>query len=172
MTENRWRIAVAVLTVLLIAAVAGCVVLWGDRSDLKDLEGHRTDEAAATKAAEGFVYSYLTYDYRTYEKDLSWMTERGTDAFREGYTDDELAARKKLIVPGQLISRGRVVDSAATWDKDGEVTVLVFTDQTLTDRDIRRSGKPALHTRSGLELTMVREHGKWLVDKMVQLQFA
>ncbi|MEZ0578041.1 hypothetical protein [Nocardioides sp. MH1] len=172
MTDNRWRVAAAALAVLLVAAIAGLVLLWGDRSDAQELKDHASDEAAATKAAEEVVYSWLTYDYRTYDEDMAWVTEDGTDSFQEQYSPEALTGlRKKMIGPRKLISQGRVVKSAATWEKDGKVEVLVFTDQTLTDKDIRSKDGQALHARSGVELTMVREHGKWLVDELVQLQF-
>lgn len=172
MTESRWRIVSAVLAVLLVAAVAGLVVLWGDRADLDELQDHKADEAAATEAAEELVYSWLTYDYRTYEEDLARVTEAGTDSFREEYSPETRAALlEKMVRPRQMISKGRVVDSAATWEADGRVKVLVFTDQTLTDKEIRKQGRPALHARSGVEVTMVEQDGAWLVDDLVQLQF-
>ncbi|KAA1419312.1 hypothetical protein F0U44_12780 [Nocardioides humilatus] len=170
--SGRLRVAVGGLALLLIAAIAGCVLLWGDRSDLDELKDHQADEAAATKAAEEVVYSWLTYDYRTYAEDMAWVTEDGTASFEEEYAPETLVAlRKKMVGPRQLISKGRVVESAATWEKDGKVKVLVFTDQTLTDKDIRQQRKPALHARSGVELTMVEQGGEWLVDELVQLQF-
>jgi hypothetical protein len=168
MTDNRWRVVAAVLAVLLVAAVVGVALLWGDRSDLEDLQDRDADEAAATKVAEEVVYSWLTYDYRSYEDDIAWVADDGTEGFQEEFSPE---ARKKLIGARQLVSRGRVVESAATWEKDGEVKVIVFTDQTLTDKEIRRKGSPALHARSGVELTMVRQDGRWLVDELVQLQF-
>lgn len=167
MTGNRWRLAAVVLAMLLVAAVVVGAVLWrSDRSDLADLEHQRSDEAAATRAAEAITTSWLTYDYRSY--DDTWVADNGTDAFQQEY---DAAARGKLVEKAKLVSRGRVVESAATWQKDGQVEVILFTDQTLTDPGIRRAGKPALHSRSGVELTMVHEHGEWLVDDLVQLQF-
>lgn len=165
----RWRVVCGALAVLLVAAAAGCVVLWRDRSDLEDREAAGT---AATAAAEAVVVSWLTYDYRSYEDDMHWVADSGTERFREQYSAEALEGlREKMVGPRRLVSSGRVVNSAATVEDDRHVTVLVFTDQTLTDREIRREGKEPLHARSGVELTMVREGDTWLVDEMVQLQF-
>ncbi|KAA1426978.1 hypothetical protein [Nocardioides antri] len=167
--SRRWQIACAGLAVLLVAAAVACFLLWQDRSDHED---RLAAEKAATAEAERIVVSWLTYDYRTYDDDMAWVTESGTDAFQEEYSPEALEGlRQEMVGPRQLVSRGRVVNSAATVEDDHHVTVLVFTDQTLTDRKIRRQGGEALHARSGVELVMVRDGDEWLVDEMVQLQF-
>lgn len=165
----RWRIACATLTVVLIAAIAGCAVLWRDRAELEDRADAQT---SATDAAERIVAAWLTYDYRTYRDDMTWVTESGTEAFQKEYSPEALEGlRKRMVGPRQLVSRGRAVQAAATAVDADRVRVLVFTDQTLTDKVIRREGGEALHARSGVELTMVRDGDDWLVDEMVQLQF-
>ncbi len=165
----RWPIACAALAILLIASLVGCFLLWQDRSDREDLADA---EVAATEEAERIVVAWLTYDYRTYQDDMTWVTTSGTDKFQEEYSPEALEGlRTELVGPRQFVSRGRVVDSAATVEDDDKVLVLVFTDQTLTDKAIRREGGEPLHARSGVELTMVREGNAWLVDEMVQLQF-
>lgn len=166
------RIVCGTLGVLLVAALVGCFLLWQDRSDLHDLEDRVDAERAASEEAERIVVAWLTYDYRTYRDDMAWVTESGTENFQEEYSPEALEGlRTKMIGPQQIVSRGRVVDSAATVEDHDTVTVLVFTDQTLTDKAIRRGGKEPLHARSGVELTMVRDGDTWLVDEMVQLQF-
>ncbi|KRA38870.1 MULTISPECIES: hypothetical protein [unclassified Nocardioides] len=168
-SDRRWPILCAVLALLLIAAAVGCFVLAQDRSDLED---RASAESAATEEAERIVVSWLTYDYRTYEDDMTWVTSSGTEKFQKEYSPEALEGlREKMIGPQELVSRGRVVNSAATTKDAEHVRVLVFTDQTLTDKDIRSGGAEPLHARSGVELSMVRVDGKWLVDEMVQLQF-
>lgn len=166
---RAWRIACGVLAALLVGALVGCLLLWQDRSDLEE---RAEAERAATEEAERIVVAWLTYDYRTYRDDMAWVTDSGTESFQEDYSPEALEGlRKRMIGPRQLVSRGRAVNSAATVQDADHVTVLVFTDQTLTDKEIRREGGEALHARSGVELSMVREDGEWLVDEMVQLQF-
>lgn len=168
-TRVPWRVACAVLAILLIGAVVVAGVLWRDRADLRD---EARAERAATEAAEQIVVAWLTYDYHSFQDDMSWVTKSGTETFQDEYSPEALEGlRKRMVGPRQLISRGRVVDAAATVEDENHVTVLVFTDQTLTDKEMRREGKPGLHARSGVELTMVREGDRWLVDEMVQLQF-
>lgn len=168
-SSYRWPIAFATLAVLLIVALVGVVVLWQDRAELRN----RADaEIAATEEAERIVVAWLTYDYRTFGEDMAWVTESGTDSFNEEYSPEALEAlRSQMVGPRELISRGRAVNSAATWEAEDRVKVLIFTDQTLTDTEIREAESPALHARSGVALTMVRDDDEWLVDEMVQLQF-
>jgi hypothetical protein len=168
---GRWRLVSVALAVLLVAAVAGLGLLWHDRSDLQDLQDQRAAEGAATDAAEQVVVAWMSYDYRTYD-DVSWITDDGTAGFQQSYDPDALvAARKKLIGDHKLVSIGRVVNAAATAKDADHVKVILFTDQTISDEQMRRQGKDPLHARSGVELSMVREDGRWLADDMVQLQF-
>lgn len=172
MSGVRVRIVCGALAALLVAAAAGCFLLWQDRSDLHDLEARADAESAATEEAERIVVAWLTYDYRTYQDDVGWVVGSGTERFQEEYSPEALEGlRTKMVGPQQIVSRGRIVDSAATVEDDDTVKVLVFTDQTLTDKAIRRGGKEPLHARSGVELTMVRDGDTWLVDELVQLQF-
>ncbi|WP_182376246.1 hypothetical protein [Nocardioides sp. WS12] len=167
--DRRWPILCAVLALLLIAAAVGCFYLAQDRSDLKDRVGA---ESAATEEAERIVVAWLTYDYRTYADDMAWVKTSSTEKFQDEYSPEALEGlREKMVGPQELVSRGRVVNSAATVKDTEHVRVLVFTDQTLTDKDIRAGGTDPLHARSGVELAMVQVDGKWLVDEMVQLQF-
>lgn len=167
--DRRWPIVSAVLALLLIAAAIGCFTLAQDRSDLED---RASAESAATEEAERIVVAWLTYDHRTYDDDMAWVTASGTEKFQEEYSPEALEGlREKMVGPRELISRGRVVNSAATVKDSEHVKVLVFTDQTLTDKEIRDGGAEPLHARSGVELSMVHVDGAWLVDEMVQLQF-
>jgi hypothetical protein len=166
---RRWRRIAALLSALLIAGVIGGGVLLHDRAEL---QGRADAEKAATDSAERVVMSWLTYDYRTYRDDMTWVTKSGTVKFRKQFSTAALEGmRKRIVGPRQLISRGRVVNAAATATDADHVRVLLFTDQRLTDKEIRREAQPALHARSGVELAMVRSDGRWLVDDMVQLQF-
>lgn len=166
---RRWRRLCAVFAALLIAALIGGAMLLHDRAELK---GRADAEKAATDKAEQVVMSWLTYDYRTYRDDMTWVTKRGTVRFKKDFSSAALEGmRKRIVGPRQLISRGRVVNAAATATDADHVRVLLFTDQRLTDKEIRTQRQPALHARSGVELRMVRTGGRWLVDDLVQLQF-
>jgi hypothetical protein len=167
--ERNWKRISVVLASLLALALIACVGLAVSRAQS---QGRIDADRAATRAAERVVVNWLTYDYRTYRDDMTWITKSGTPKFRKEFSAEALEGmRKRLIGPRQLVSRGRVVNSAATTTDADHVKVLLFTDQTLTDKEIREDGTAPLHARSGVELTMVRMDGTWLVDDMVQLQF-
>jgi hypothetical protein len=166
---RNWKRISVVLAALLALAIVACIGLAvrGTQS-----QGRVDADRSATRAAERVVVNWLTYDYRTYRNDMTWITASGTPRFRKEFSADALEGmRKRIIGPRQLVSRGRVVNSAATATDADHVKVLLFTDQTLTDKDIRKAGTAPLHARSGVELSMVRVGGTWLVDDMVQLQF-
>ena len=167
--ERNWKRISIVLVGLMVLALVACVGLAVSRAQS---QGRVDAERAATRSAERVVVNWLTYDYRTYRDDMSWIRKSGTPKFSKEFSAEALEGmRKRIIGPRQLVSRGRVVNSAATATDSDHVKVLLFTDQTLTDKEIREDGTAPLHARSGVELTMVRVDGTWLVDDMVQLQF-
>jgi hypothetical protein len=167
--ERNWKRISIVLASLLAVALIASVGLAVSRAQS---QGRIDADRAATRAAERVVANWLTYDYRTYRDDMTWITKSGTPKFKKEFSAEALEGmRKRIIGPRQLISRGRVVNSAATASDADHVKVLLFTDQTLTDKEIRKDDTAPLHARSGVELTMVRVDGTWLVDDMVQLQF-
>jgi hypothetical protein len=166
--ERNWKRISVVLAGLLALALVAAVGLAVSGADSK---GRIDAERTAVRAAERVVVNWLTYDYRTYRNDMSWITESGTPKFRKEFSPDALeGTRKRIVGPAQLVSRGRVVNSAATVTDADHVKVLLFTDQTFTDKDMREEGAAPLHARSGVELYMVRVDGEWLVDDMVQLR--
>jgi Mce-associated membrane protein len=169
-TDGRnWKRISLVLAGVLVVALAACVGLAVSRAQS---QGRIDADRTATRAAERVVVNWLTYDYRTYRDDTSWIAKGGTPKFRKEFSAEALEGmRKRIIGPRQLVSRGRVVNSAATASDGDHAKVLLFTDQTLTDKEIRKDKTAPLHARSGVELTMVRVDGTWLVDDMVQLQF-
>jgi hypothetical protein len=167
--ERNWKRISIVLAGLLALALIACIGLAVSRAQS---QGRIDADRAATRAAERVVVNWLTYDYRTFRDDMTWITKSGTPKFRKEFSSEALEGlRKRISGERQLVSRGRVVNSAATATDADHVKVLVFTDQTLTDKEIREGGTAPLHARSGVELTMVRVGGTWLVDDMVQLQF-
>jgi hypothetical protein len=103
---------------------------------------------------------------------MTWVTRSGTPKFQKEFSSEALEGmRKRIVGPRKLISRGRVVNSAATAKDAEHVRVLLFTDQRMSDKEIRQSGEPPLHARSGVEMVMVKRDGRWLIDDLVQLQF-
>lgn len=166
---RRTTLLIAVLVLLLIAGAVTVAVLWRDRADLRD---RAAAERAATAEAERIVVAWLSYDYRTYLDDMKWVTDSGTDDFEKEYSTEAFESlRRRMVGPRRLISEGRVVESAATAEDADTVKVVVFTDQTLTDKDMRQREEAPLHARSGVELRMVRQGDDWLVDELTQLQF-
>ena len=164
-----WKRTSIILAGLLAVALVACVGLAVSR---EQSQGRVDADRTAARTAERVVVNWLTYDYRTYRDDMTWIEKTGTPKFRKEFSGEALEGmRKRIIGPRQLVSRGRVVNAAATATDADHVKVLLFTDQTLTDKDIRKDGTAPLHARSGVELSMVRVDGTWLVDDMVQLQF-
>lgn len=162
--ERNWKRISVLLAGLLALALIAAVALAVSRAES---QGRVDAQRTAVRAAERIVVNWLTYDFRTYRNDMAWVTESGTPRFRKEFSGE---TRERIVEKGQLVSRGYVVNSAATVSDSNHAKVLLFTDQQLTDKDIRGEGAEPLHARSGVELTMVRVDGEWLVDALVPLQ--
>jgi Mce-associated membrane protein len=161
------------VTLLLVAALAVALIavamLWRDRQELVDRaeaseDAHSSAAPAAEEAARAAVTRMTTYDFRTVEKDFSWVEDAGTAEFQETFTgaaDDAIEMIKGL----RSSAVGTVIDSASAVEDASHVKVLLFVDQELMAVG---QDKPSLE-ESRVTMHMVRQNGRWLVDE-VELQ--
>lgn len=118
----------AALSVLLVALVATCVVLWRDRdrapeasatirpADLGVPGADRASTAlAAVNTARRAARTYFTIDHRTVRADMDRMRALATEAFRNEYdaTADRAARRirdRKLVLTASLPDNGAATE--------------------------------------------------------------
>lgn len=163
---RQWRLLSGVLALLLLASTVTLVVMIARGDD----GAHGPDPAtsgsavldaqrAADKAARIAAVELTTYDWRSLEKDFSWVADGGTPAFQKRYAEVSAPIRA-LVLKIKAHATGSVVDSAARATDADHATVLLFVDQTITNdtNSDRRLDQPRM------TLTMVRSGGRWLVD--------
>lgn len=115
----------------------------------------------AQKAARDAVVRMTTYDYRTIEKDFGWVDDAGTDAFQTYFTKSRRDVTP-VIRHDRVIAKGAVIQSAAKAIDADHATVLLFVDQI-----IRVAGQRGTKIdQPRVTLDMVRQDGRWLVDKV------
>ena len=157
--SSRAKAGTLVLVALLVAAVAASVLLWRRADDLEQRQQVATAESEATRAASRIAVSMTTYDYRTVDKDFSWIQDDGTQGFQTTYTESTKPIRQ-LIERTRATASGKVSDAAGTAEDADHVEVLLFVDQVL-----KRAGDPKSSVDSSrVVMDMVRQGDRWLVD--------
>lgn len=166
------KLLVAALAVALVASLVGLGLTWRslqDRTDqVEQAQAAEDDLEAAQNAAEVAAVAMGSYDYRSLDKDFGWFEQAITDDFRKTFAtegkapDAYLADLKKFLGAAKGHADAEIVKSAAQAAGDGEVTVLLFVDQVLSNGDEEPS-----QALTRVEMTMVEEGDRWLVDDMV-----
>jgi hypothetical protein len=158
MTVRRLQVLSGVLAIALVAALVAVVLLWRQHATDGD---HEDAAAAAEKAARSAVTQMTTYDYRTVADDFSWVDDAGTEKF-QSYFEGVSKPAIRFIKSVKASATGTVVDSAAVYEDDQHVRVLLFVDQKITSKGHR----DAKLDQPRVTMHMVLQHGDWLVDAM------
>ena len=159
MTGQTGRLVLVGLGAVALVVVA--VVGW-TRTPASVAEGNRVREAAAD-----FATGMMTYDHEDLDGLRQRVADGATDAFAEvvGTTlDDGLADRITGLGASSTATVDRVLVDTATATTAHAVVVL---DVTITSDEGARE-----LTDAYVELTMVRQDGRWLVDDLTRLAAA
>jgi len=115
----------------------------------------------AEKAGVAAATNMLTYDYKTLDEDFAWVQDDGTKTFQQSFAAAADDARE-LAEATKAHSEARVRGFGVHLKDADHATVLVAIDSTLTEPD----KAAAEDQRWRVELTMVKQDGRWLVDKL------
>jgi Mce-associated membrane protein len=149
-----------VLAVLVLAASVALTVL------AVQLRRAEATESAATNAqvtAPRYAERLLSYDHTHLERDFAAARRLLTDDFVREYTraTDEVRAQ---ALRDRAVIEASVVASSVVHAEPDQVRTLLFVNQTTTTR----SGPPSIDLNR-VELTLVEEDGRWLVDDLAAL---
>lgn len=166
------RLVSAVLAVALVAALVALVLVWrewdqaSDRGDdlgnAIEVVDDTADEAEA--AAREAAVRMTTYDYQTLEKDFAWIDQIGTDKFEKDFAVSSKPFKRAILVT-RTQAQGEVAVSAARLTDEDRAVVVLFVDQILVDRSSNRPKRAEVR----LEIRLVEQDGRWLVDEIDNL---
>ena len=146
--------AVGLLTAL---AVAGVVLLWQQPSE-GALEAASTDAKVAAQTA---IEPILSYDYRTLDQDQSDAHRYLTSGYRAKYDKFFNSVVRPNAATTKTVVTVKVVDAAIVRTSgDDRAQVLLFINRPTTNK-VR-----TVVFKDQVTVTMVKEDGKWLVDKL------
>jgi Mce-associated membrane protein len=146
------------LAALLLASLVVLTFTW---QSARANERSIAADVAATSAGRTAVEHMMTYDYRSLDQDFDWVRRDGTPSFR-GTFDAVSQSVKKLAEATRASSVVKITGVAGEVKDDNHATVLAFADQTVAEAG--RRAKSAQRWR--VEVSMVRQGGRWLVDKV------
>lgn len=151
------RLVVGVIGVLTAAlAVTVLTLVLRTSGGPGDTSG---EEAEALATARRSAVSMTSYDHATLDRDFAWVDTAATQSFAQGYR----AANEPLrgvITDLEATARGSVSAAAATAVGPGEVTVVMFVDQQISNA----SDGSTRSDESRVVMSMVERDGRWLVD--------
>ena len=154
--------AQVLLLVLLVLAVAGCVVaaavLAGRWQDARAEEQRRQD---ILQAARQQGVNITTLDHRTVEEDLDRVLALSTGSFRKEF----VAGTKELtdlVVANQATSTGEVLEAGIVTSDADSARVLVVADSEVSNSSAEEL--PTRHYR--MQLDLVRRGDRWLTSDL------
>jgi Mce-associated membrane protein len=155
--RSLWRVVIAFVAVLALAASTSLAVVYGLALRHKDdLAAARTAALDAARKDAGYLTSY---DYRTVKHDFELVRDNATASFKSDFAHTS-AVLEPTIVSEKAIATGTVTDVAIERATTNSATVLAFVDQQV----VTAQGSAPRKLTSRLRMTLVREHGRWLVS--------
>jgi Mce-associated membrane protein len=157
------RIIVAIVLVLLVAGVG--VLAYYESATVSDNQAAQQRETAAVAAAKTEIAQVLSYDYRHLNQDLTKASADTTGTFAGQFSVLESQYITPAATQERTVTTATVPEAAATGTSGNEVTVLVFVDQSTTNK----SQSKAQRNGSQIRLTMQEVNGRWLIEQFAAL---
>jgi Mce-associated membrane protein len=153
---------VAVGVVVVAVMVIELVLLLSARSQVSNLKALDHAETSALVAARQYATYVASYDYRTLNHDFGLVEAASTPTFRTQFQNSS-GALKPVLTQYHAVAKAQVVAAGLESITTDRAVAAVFINQTVSNTT-QKSG--ATTDQSRLELTLVQQHGKWLIDNL------
>ena len=151
---NRRWIAAAVLALGLIGATYEGWLLFAHHQ--------RTVAAAeALEAAQKYTLVLTSVDTGAIDKNFAEILDGATGEFKDVYSASSEQLRQ-LLIDNKASAHGTVIDSAVKSATKNKVEVLLFVDQSVSNK----TAPQAQIDRSRIVITMEKVKGRWLAAKV------
>lgn len=153
------RIAIVVVLAVLVAGSGAASGLLAAQAASD--QAVQADRAAATAAAKTEIQQILTYSYKTIAADMARARSDSTGQFLGEYNVMAAQTIGPQVKQQQTVTRAVVPVAAAVNSSGDQVTVVVFLDQSTTNKQQPK----AQVNGSQLLVTMQKVNGRWLVEQ-------
>jgi Mce-associated membrane protein len=152
------RLAAAGGALMFVAAVA-LVGFFG----LKVKENNDVAEAGreALATAQNYAVILTSIDKGKVDENFTQVLDGATGEFKEMYSQSSTQLRQ-LLIDNEAVSHGTVIDAALKTATKDKAEVLVFVDQSISNR---ANSEPRID-RSRISMVMERIDGQWLASKV------
>lgn len=158
-TAGPWAVVTAVLAVLLVVSVLGCVLLG-----VRVIHDRRINSARASAlgAAQQYATDFGTYDYKNLDASFARIANDLTGTFKDTYSKTA-ASLKATVIQYQEQATAAVQGAGVTSVSPHRAVVIVLFDQSV--RSIN-STTPVIN-RTRASITLVRNGGgRWLMSAL------
>jgi Mce-associated membrane protein len=158
----RWlsahlRVLPAALVVMALAGGLGFTTLR-----LRHQDAVSRARTSALAAAKTYAVEMASYDYRHLDQDFGTVKRHSTASFQAKFTQSSTAL-VQLLTKFHATASAKVVAAGLESADTGRAVGLVFITQTVTNT--AQKTKPP-DTQSRIQITMIHQHGQWLIDKV------
>ena len=156
LTSHIRPIVVGMIVVALVGALVQTTV------QLRHRDAVDSARASALVASRTYAIELASYDYRHLDQDFGLVTADSTPSFRQSFTQSSNAL-KSVLTKYDATAKATVLAAGTVSASTSRVVALLFINQTVTNTT-QKGG--ATSDESRLEITLLRSHGKWLINQV------
>ncbi len=156
LTSHIRTIVVGMIVVVLVGALVQTTVQLWHRN------GVDSARASALAAAKTYAVELATYDYRHLDQDFGLVLANSTPSFRQSFSQSSKSL-ESVLTKYDATAKANVVAAGMVSATTGRAVALLFINQTVTNTT--QKGQPT-SDESRLEITLLRPHGKWLINQV------
>ena len=160
--STRWPLLVG--TAALVVAVGGSSLAAVGVHQLSHSDDMSSLRRQALDAGQQIAVDFSAYDYRHLQQDFSRVIDESTGTFRSDF-QRQSATVQDIIVRVHAVSTAEVASAGLVKVSHTAATVVVAVNRT-----VKNTSAPTGQSDSfGLQLALLRIHGRWLVSSVTQL---
>lgn len=128
----------------------------------KSLDSLRSSAIATATTDAGYAASYDYHNLTGKGSPWAKLEANATPKFRKDFVSTS-GGLSKLLTQYNATAKGKVTAAGLSSISGSRAVVLLFVDQTVTNT-VQKKGAATQPLR--VEVTLLREHGKWLIDNL------
>lgn len=146
-------VALAVVAVSTTAITAAGAVKLSDHDTAQDLRNQ------VLGAARQIAVDFAVYDYRHIDADFTRVANESTGKFKSQFVTQSAGVRE-LIIKAKAVSKAEIAAEGLVEASSGRASVVIALDRTVTNTSAPNGQRDSF----GLEIDLLRVHGKWLAS--------